>query len=470
MLQSAAYLQKGDKKGVESSLKNGIEKNPKSTLLYLSLADFYVREKQVNDAISVIQKIIVLEPKDMRHKLTLAGLYWDSGKEDQASEVLKNLLAADEKNEEQWVQNAGFFISRNKITDAEKVLKEGLQKHSKSLKIRFALSDLYVNTNRVDDAVALLKECLTIKKDSKDPEVIQAKNSLAKIYLTRQETAEAKKLIDDVIKNSPKNVEAHFLKGNILLLQGDGTGAVSEFRTVTNERPQFIPAYLKLAEAHIATRELNLALDTLQKALKIDPDSKDALRATGRIYLMQGDYKKAEEYMKKLAGTNPDDIDIKADLGDLFAAQKNYKEAENAYSDIKRKAPKNPFGYIKMGGLYASQGKPDKAVTEFEQAYKLNPQSAQIFTVLVQSYMDNKKFADAVALCEGKIRENPKEPFCTICSDRFTALRRIIHEQRNYFKKRFLSSQHGRRRITTLPVCISWRVRPRVLFRSFRKQ
>ena len=115
MLQSAAYLQKGDKKGVESSLKNGIEKNPKSTLLYLSLADFYVREKQVDDAVSVVQKIIVLEPKEMRHKLTLAGLYWDSGKEEQATEVLKNLILADEKNEEQWVQNAGFFVSRNKI-------------------------------------------------------------------------------------------------------------------------------------------------------------------------------------------------------------------------------------------------------------------------------------------------------------------------------------------------------------------
>ena len=39
---------------------------------------------------------------------------------------------------------------------------------------------------------------------------------------------------------------------------------------------------------------------------------------------MQGDYKKAEEYMKKLAGANPDDIDIKADLGDLFVAQKEF--------------------------------------------------------------------------------------------------------------------------------------------------
>ncbi len=326
MLQSAAYLQEGDKKNAESALKNGVEKNPQSKMLRLSLADLYIREKRTDDAISIVQKLIELEPKEIRHKLTLASLYWDSGKEGQAAGVLKDLLLADEKNDENWVQNAGFFLRKRKNEEAEKILKEGLQKLPKSYKIRFALSDLYANTNRVDTAVALLKECLTIKKDSKDQDVIQTKNALAKIYLMRKETPEAEKMVDDVIKNSPKNVEAHFLKGNILLSRGDGTGAVSEFRTVSNERPQFIPAYLGLAEAHMAARETNLALDTLQRALKIDPDSKDTLRAMGRIYVLQGDYRKAEDNMKKLVAAHPDDLDIRADFGDLFVAEKNSKK------------------------------------------------------------------------------------------------------------------------------------------------
>ena len=51
----------------------------------------------------------------------------------------------------------------------------------------------YISTQiAADNAVALLKECLTIRKDSKDPENIQAKNALAKIYFMRREVTEAR--------------------------------------------------------------------------------------------------------------------------------------------------------------------------------------------------------------------------------------------------------------------------------------
>lgn len=426
MLQAGAYIQKGDVRAAENALKSGIETNRKSTALYLSLADLYLQDKRVDDGIAIVQKVIDIDPKEIRHKLTLANLYWDSGKEQEAAEVLNNIVVADEKNEERWIQNAGFFVSKKRAADAEKVLKEALQKNPKSPKIRFALSEIYVNTKQVNNAVDLLKECLTIKKDSKDPENIQAKNSLAKIYIMRQELTEARTLIDDVIKNSPKNVEAHFLKGNIFLSEEDGTGAVSEFRTVANEWPEFIPVYVKLAEAHAMTREPHLALDTLQTALKIEPNSKDALRAIGRIYFMQGNYSRAEDHMKKLAGLHPDDIDIKSDLGDFFLARKDFKQAENTYADIKRKAPTNPSGYIRMGGLYAMQGNPGRATAEFEQAYKLSSQSQQILTILVQSYMENKKYASAVALCEEKIKENPKDSFS------YNLLGQVLGAQKNY--------------------------------------
>ena len=129
-----------------------------------------------------------------------------------------------------------------------------------------------------------MKECLLLEKDPASPDLIQAKNLLARVLLKRREVEQARRLADEVIKNSPKNVEGHFIKGNIDLVQGEGSAAVSEFRTVVNEKPQAADGYLLLAEAHLLKGETALALDTLQRAQKIAPSSRDVPRALARFH------------------------------------------------------------------------------------------------------------------------------------------------------------------------------------------
>ncbi len=80
---------------------------------------------------------------------------------------------------------------------------------------------------------------------------LRAKNSLAQVYFMRGELGKAKASVEEVLKESPNNVDGHMIKGNILLREGDGAGAVAEFRTIVSEKPQFIPGYLLLAQAHL---------------------------------------------------------------------------------------------------------------------------------------------------------------------------------------------------------------------------
>ena len=51
--------------------------------------------KRLDDAITVVQRIMELEPTNAQPRLTLASLYWDSGKEDKAVGVLKEFVAGD---------------------------------------------------------------------------------------------------------------------------------------------------------------------------------------------------------------------------------------------------------------------------------------------------------------------------------------------------------------------------------------
>ena len=123
-----------------------------------------------------------------------------------------------------------------------------------------------------------------------------------------------------MLKESPKNVEVRFIKGNLLLQKRDGLNAVNEFRTVVSEKPQFIEGYLRLAEAYLLQKDPRLALDTLKNAEKLEPASREVQIALARYYGTQRDLKAAQQVLAKILNTTPGDIEVRVEMGDLLCA------------------------------------------------------------------------------------------------------------------------------------------------------
>jgi tetratricopeptide (TPR) repeat protein len=410
LLLAAAHQQQGDLAGAERVLVRGLAANRGAEQINLALAELLMKNGRSGEAVPYLQLACDAQPDNVGLRLRLAALYWDSAQPDRGREVLAQLVARDPKNEETRIAAAGFLDSRGKFEDAQRLLQAGIDANAKSFKLRFALSALYRGAGMNERALALLKECLGLEKDQANPEIIQSKNLLADLQLFSNETEEAGKYIEEVIKESPKNVEAHFNKGLLLLMKKDGAGAVAELRTVVGERPQSVPAYIRLAQAHRLNKEMNLANDCLQTALKIDADSREARRALSRFYLDQKDYPRAEAELRKLLGRNPGDFELRGDLAELFLAMGDQRKAEGVYAELKRSAPNLPLGYLKLSALYLSQGKLAQATAEAEQGTRALPRSAEMLQVLTTLYLAQKKYPQAAALCEARIAQYPKEP------------------------------------------------------------
>jgi tetratricopeptide (TPR) repeat protein len=411
-LLASAFLQKNDLKNAESVLTKGVAANPKSVGTLYPLAELKARGGRTDEAAALIRQIISLEPNEPRHVITLAGLYWNTDQK-RAVETLKGLVAAAPQDQDRRLQAAGFYISRNRPDDAERELKDGIASIAKNFKLRFALSELYANTNKPDQAINTLKEALTKGNDLEKPDLVQAKTTLAKIYLIRHDLATASQYADDVIKESPKNSEAHFTKGNIFLLKRDGANAVSEFRTVVNDAPQYAQAQIRLAEAHLLNKEPSLAADVLKTALKADPTSRDLSIGLARVLIVQKDYKQSEELLNKILVKNPADLEVISELGDIFMRAGDLKRAESQYSELKRKAPQLPIGYVKFSELYVKQGRADKAESELEQAYRRNPQAWRVANDLAYLLSENARSASeldrALSLARKALAQNPSE-------------------------------------------------------------
>ena len=76
---------------------------------------------------------------------------------------------------------------------------------------------------------------------------------------------------------SPKDYEAHFALGRVLLRSSDAAGAEEQFRAAIASRGDSAPAHLGLASALLAEKKYEPASDALAEYLKLNPG--DRVRA-----------------------------------------------------------------------------------------------------------------------------------------------------------------------------------------------
>ena len=399
-----------DVKGTETALKEGAQKNPADLGIYKSLADLYAAGGRVDEAAASIRRMMELEPANYGYGITLAGLFLGNGRKAEADDILGKLLATNPKNEGCLTALAAFYLSRLQPDDAEKVLKDGIQAVPRSFGLRFALSDLYNGTGRSDKGVALLKECLNLEKDQKKPDVIMTRYLTARIHFLRGELPEAELQLAEILKASPTNIEANYLKGRIHLQKREGPAAISAFRSVINNRPKEVEGFLFLADAHIINNEPKLALENLQQAERLEPDSLLINRAYVRLFTSQKEYRQGEERLQLYLGRHPDDLQARLEMGDLFRLAGEFRRAEAEYGTVKRRIPKSPLPYARISDLSLQQGNVPRAIAELEIIVrKLDPNNIPTALILANLYTRTTNVAKARQLYEDYHALFPKE-------------------------------------------------------------
>lgn len=413
-LLSKAQIEKRDLKEAQAMLERGVETNPGSVRLLSALAKFYVGIGEKKKAIDTMKKVMNLEPNNSAHMFTLAAICWDAGQETEAKALFARIISAGPRDEARRVAVARFYLSRKQIDDAEKEIKAGIQVLGKSFRLRFLLSDVYVSQGKVGAALNVLKKILLLEKNS-PPEVIQAKNRIARLYLAKRDLEAAEKTVDQVLVQDRSNLDAHFTEGQIFLFKGEGAKAVAAFRIVVNQKPRFLGGYLGLADAFELNNDLDLAEDTLRQALKINPESAQVHRALAHFYERKKDLKNAEVQLRKALEDVPNNEVLRAELGDVLLALKDFDGADQEYQGVIDGAGKSKqmiaLGYIKLRNLYMAQGKMEKATHVIEEGYAKSGRSATMMAALVQTYTAQKRFALAFKTCEDWLGKNPNKAF-----------------------------------------------------------
>jgi serine/threonine-protein kinase len=142
-----------------------------------------------------------------------------------------------------------------------------------------------------------------------------------------------------------------------------------------------------------------------QNAIKLDPDSDDAVRGLGLAYERLGKLAEAEKTYQQAIALHPNDWADYNWLGKFYYTQARYDEAARMFSQVVALAPDSGRGYSNLGGTYLNLGRYADAIPLFERSVAIRP-TADAYSNLATAYFYQQRFTEAARTYEEAVKLN----------------------------------------------------------------
>jgi tetratricopeptide (TPR) repeat protein len=245
---------------------------------------------------------------------------------------------------------------------------------------------------------------------------------LAELYFRTGHVRDAILAAQDQIKRDPNNLEAHKLLGSIYLKSlGDGQQgsasdemlklAIGEYSKIVSLEPDNIEDRLLLGQLYSFSHDSQHAEEQFAAAKKIDPGSEDTALNMARLYIEQGDAKRAiaalsdipdedkttktefvlgstyermkdpkhaiEAYRKSL-DLDPGNLEAERALAKALLADNQFTPALQAFKDIAAGDPSDAEAYLRISEIERRQGSYEEALTTLKKAKSLASDTVEI--------------------------------------------------------------------------------------------
>lgn len=236
-----------------------------------------------------------------------------------------------------------------------------------------------------------------------NPEIASALN-FALQYLRAGGVGAAKKILTQVLKKYPRDVEVLKLFGTTLALSGEPKEALIVINKAIKYASNYGPLYLVRGNIFSELDALNEALASYRKALQFNPNDWELHNNIGNVLQKMGlyteaalsydaalrfggdnhtvfsnagnvlqklkDYFSAIEVYDAALKINPADFEVLSNKGNALIAIENFNEAETAFKAAIALSQSYPNAHLNLANLYLSEFKFSKGWPEYEWRFK----------------------------------------------------------------------------------------------------
>lgn len=242
--------------------------------------------------------------------------------------------------------------------------------------------------------------------------------SLVNASCSFKENSKPQRIEDyDEIEFNQKESEARFLflKSEILLKRENFEDALKALEEANLKANNSSPTILKrLTQHYIRVGEMLKALESSNKLLEIEPNSKEALQLKAGTLSAMGKVDEAVSIYYEIIdsaeekGKNIDtDEETYLLLSGLLIQNNRSEEAGAVLRKLVSKKPDSFIGTYYLGKLYYTLGENLLSIKYYEKALDINPSADQVSIELIQILALNRQITKAIERCQKLISESP---------------------------------------------------------------
>lgn len=409
----------------------------------LQRADKYAAEKKYTDALKEYDRYFRFRDDDTDNYIRYALLHDeysrlpDATLEDRARAVqhLKGALVKDPSQVALKRKVADQLLEFGAFSEATGFLKELVQTEQEQVKLaelEALLARCYVRSNEVDKAVELYQKSL-----QHDPKRVPTYVSLADLQRTRlSKPQDANKTLDLAIERNPDDHRGYVARARAKY-EDDFENAKKDVEKALSLAPTDPDAVLLGADVALKSNDVELARRRLDAGREANPED-SAMIITSSKMEAAFDPKKAEAILNEGIKRMPKKIELLFSLAELQLSESDLDGAKKTLEAMRKKQqPAVPPPYLKLiearilmaegsferasrlleearGPLartqwgtqvntYLSQchmavGRPDRQLAAAQEAFQLNPESAEAKVTLAAAYEANRNRTEALKL------------------------------------------------------------------------
>lgn len=242
------------------------------------------------------------------------------------------------------------------------------------------------------------------------PGSLNGESGLAQTYSLMGHTADAVKLLQQILAANPRQTDDLMLLGSIQLQTRDLNGALDSLGKVERQAPGARPELL-LAITYERLNQMDQANHYLQMAKSRAPNNPDIERSLAGYYRDTGDNAKAIAELKSIKNPKPD---IVAELAYTYGLNGNLDEAAHTYAQAANAMPKDLALQLSAAQAQVAANTLDAANPFLERAAKIDPNHYRLHAIRaeiaqIQDHDDDavKEYLAAVAALPATPSEGP---------------------------------------------------------------
>ena len=316
----------GDYQAGIQDLEQALRMNPNLDAAQAILALNYLR---AGDSDKAIQAARVMQEKQPNNPdgYTLAGLAHALKKEYPAAKAaFDKALSIEPSNPNASANLATIALQERNTDQARQLLENVLKKHPDHVQTMLKLADIDLLAGRADLAEKRLKEAL-----AKYPAAVALRLSLAKLYLTQRKPIKVLELTEKIPSeqlNAPGILE---VQGIAQLQTGHPNLAINSLEQAVKLAPSSPDSHLQLGLAYEQLNNTARANQEMQIVEKLAPGFAPAKFAQARLLANGGKLEAAQILLKQLTVIYPNDPSLMELKGDLALVQNRPQEAATFY-------------------------------------------------------------------------------------------------------------------------------------------